>query len=101
MQDLMVLKKDLSAQQLSMVGMELERSKKQPVVMWLLWLFTGGIGGHRYYLGDVGKGVAMTLTLGGLGVWTLIDAFFISKRLEAKNAELEVSIIQQAKAFNS
>lgn len=97
--DLMGMRKGLNSEQLSMVSMELERKKKQPVVMWLLWLFTGAIGGHRYYLGDIGKGIAMTLTLGGLGIWALIDAFFISRRLEAKNAEIEANIIQQVKAM--
>jgi len=96
--DLLALKKDLAAEELTMVNMELERRKKSPVVMWLLWFFTGGLGGHRYYLGDIGRGIAMTLTLGGLGIWALIDAFFISKRLEQKNSELEVDIINQVKA---
>lgn len=95
--DLMALKKDLTAEELTLVNMELEKRKKSPVVMWLLWLFTGGIGGHRYYLGDIGRAVAMTLTLGGLGIWTLIDAFFISRRLEQKNAELEIEIIDAVK----
>lgn len=62
--------------------------QKNPVVAWLLWLFTGGIGGHRYYLGDIGMGVAMTLTLGGFGVWALVDAFFINRRVHARNVKL-------------
>lgn len=97
--DLLALKKDLSAEELTMINMEMERRKKSPAVMWLLWFFTGGLGGHRYYLGDIGRAVAMTLTLGGIGIWTLIDAFFIGKRLAQKNAELEVEIINQVKAM--
>ena len=50
------------------------------------------IGGHRYYLGDVGMGVAMTLTLGGFGVWTLVDAFFINRRIAVKNAEIRATL---------
>lgn len=61
--------------------------------MWLLWFFTGGIGGHRYYLGDIGYAIAMTFTLGGLGFWSLIDAFLISGRLRKKNEEIERDII--------
>jgi TM2 domain-containing membrane protein YozV len=34
-------------------------------------------GAHRIYLGKIGSGIAMLLTLGGLGIWWLID-FFIS-----------------------
>jgi len=96
--DLVALKKDLTAEELTMVNMELERRKKSSAVMWLLWFFTGALGGHRYYLGDIGRGIAMTLTLGGLGVWALIDAFFIGKSLEQKNAKLEMEIINQVKA---
>ncbi|PXA21154.1 TM2 domain-containing protein, partial [Staphylococcus pseudintermedius] len=55
--------------------------------------FTGGIGGHRYYLGDIGYAIAMTFTLGGLGFWSLIDAFLISGRLRKKNEEIERDII--------
>ncbi|PWZ99431.1 TM2 domain-containing protein, partial [Staphylococcus pseudintermedius] len=51
------------------------------------------IGGHRYYLGDIGYAIAMTFTLGGLGFWSLIDAFLISGRLRKKNEEIERDII--------
>lgn len=39
----------------------------------LLTFFFGGIGVHRFYLGYTWQGVVQLLTLGGLGVWTLID----------------------------
>jgi TM2 domain-containing membrane protein YozV len=97
----MEMKKDLTQGQLALLGQELDDRKKSKVVMWLLWLFTGGIGGHRYYLGDTGRGVAMTLTLGGLGIWALIDAFFISKRLATKNEEIELQLIDRVKTISS
>jgi TM2 domain-containing membrane protein YozV len=89
----LLAKKDLSAEQLSLVQSEFGKKNKSKGIMYLLWWFTGGIGGHRYYLGDIGYAVGMTFTLGGIGVWTLIDAFLIGKRLEQKNEQLENDII--------
>jgi len=43
----------------------------------LLCLFLGGLGVHRFYVGKVGTGVAMIFTLGGLGIWILIDFIMI------------------------
>ena len=50
---------------------------KSAAVAWLLWLLTGLIGGHRYYLGRYKTGILMTLTLGGLGMWWLVDAILL------------------------
>lgn len=95
------LKNSLTDRQLMMVSAEMTNKQKSKVVMWILWLFLGGIGGHRYYLGDIGRGILMTITIGGLGIWTLIDAFFIGKRLQEKNDELEKQIILEMKAIES
>lgn len=95
----LLLKKDLSAEQLALVQGEFEKKKKSKGILYLLWFFLGGIGGHRYYLGDIGRGIAMTLTLGGLGFWALIDVFFIGGRLEEKNEILENDIIQNVKVY--
>ena len=35
--------------------------------------FLGVLGAHRYHLGKIGTGIAMIITLGGLGIW--IDLF--------------------------
>lgn len=88
-------KQNLSSQELMILQSEVDKKGKSKTPAWLLWLFTGGIGGHRYYMGDVGYAVAMTLTLGGLGLWTLIDAFLINGAIDEKNERLEREVMVQ------
>ena len=52
-------------------------SKKLRIVAFLLCTFFGGLGVHRFYVGKVGTGILMLLTLGGFGLWTLIDWIMI------------------------
>jgi hypothetical protein len=54
-----------------------EISPKKRMTVILLCLFFGWLGVHRFYLGKIGTGILMLLTLGGLGVWYIVD-FFIS-----------------------
>ena len=43
----------------------------------LLCFFLGCLGVHRFYVGKIGTGVAMIFTLGGLGIWVLVDFIMI------------------------
>lgn len=54
-----------------------QKSDKGFVPMILLCFFLGGFGVHRFYAGKVGTGIVMLLTLGGLGIWNLIDFIII------------------------
>ena len=48
-------------------------SPKSKVAGILLCFFLGVLGVHRFYVGKIGTGVVQLLTLGGLGIWALID----------------------------
>ena len=53
-------------------------SDKSIVIALLLCFFLGVIGAHRFYVGKIGTGILQLLTLGGLGIWSLIDFIFIA-----------------------
>lgn len=52
-------------------------SDKSFVVTWVLAWLVGSLGVDRFYLGKIGTGVAKLLTLGGLGIWTLVDLVLV------------------------
>ncbi len=52
-------------------------SDKRILPAFLLCFFLGYLGVHRFYVGKVGTGVLMLLTLGGFGIWALIDFIMI------------------------
>ena len=43
----------------------------------LLCFFFGMFGVHRFYVGKIGTGLLMLITLGGFGIWALIDFIII------------------------
>ncbi|MDG1127141.1 MAG: TM2 domain-containing protein [Hellea sp.] len=54
-----------------------EVSEKKMVPALLLALFLGTLGAHRFYVGKAGTAVLMIFTLGGFGIWLLIDMISI------------------------
>lgn len=48
------------------------------IIAVLLWLFLGWLAGHRWYLGSpLGWNILFILTLGGVGIWWIIDGIDI------------------------
>ena len=56
----------------------MENSEKNFVAVLILCVLLGSLGIHRFYAGRIVTGILMILTLGGLGIWTLIDLIMIA-----------------------
>ncbi|MEU6350050.1 TM2 domain-containing protein [Streptomyces sp. NPDC047072] len=52
-------------------------SDKSKVIAGILQLTLGTFGVGRFYLGDVGLGLAQLFTCGGFGIWALIDGILL------------------------
>lgn len=62
--------------------------QKDVGIAYLFWFFLGALGGHKFYLGRIGLGVAYLLTLGFLGIGVLIDLFTLPRQVRATNDAL-------------
>lgn len=52
-------------------------TEKKILPAFLLCFFFGVFGAHRFYVGKIGTGILQLVTLGGLGIWALIDLIMI------------------------
>lgn len=75
-----------------------DANKKSVGVAYLLWIFAGMFGGHRFYTGRIGSAVIiLVLTLISFAalpvliipaVWVLVDAFLIPDWIRSYNTAL-------------
>lgn len=72
-------------------------SDKEWSVTLLLCIFMGLVGFHRFYVGKAGTAILMLLTLGGFGIWTLVDLIkIIVNSFEDENNK----VIQRKREIN-
>lgn len=87
---------------------EAGRRSKQTWVVWLLWLFLGSVGGHRFYMGKTGSAITMLILsvvgwattwlligfipLAIVWIWDFIDLFLISGWLRADKEKTRVEV---------
>lgn len=78
-----------------------DANKKSAGAAYVLWFFLGGLGAHRFYLGQTGTAVAqlilfilgwLTLVIAvgffllmAVGIWLLVDAFLIPGLVRDQN----------------
>ncbi len=90
---------DLTERELLILRQEVDSRKKSVAAVWLLWIFLGIFGAHRFYMGRIGTGIAMLLTVGGLLIWALVDAFLIPGMLRANERKCQDEILGEIAAI--
>ena len=89
---------NLTTQQQMLVEQRVTNDAKSPVVAYLLLIFLGGFGAHRFYLGKTGTAITMlilfilgwvTLVFGvglvmliAVGIWSFVDIFLIPSMIQ-------------------
>ena len=63
----------------------LQSKVKSTGTAYLLWFF---LGAHYAYLGKWGIQILYWITLGGLGIWALVDLFTMSGKVSRHNATI-------------
>ena len=63
------------------VGMaEATKKDKNWIAALLLSILVGSLGIDRFYMGYVGPGILKLITLGGFGIWWLIDLILVAMK---------------------
>ncbi len=57
------------------------------VLALLLSIFLGNLGIDRFIMGHVGLGILKLITVGGFGIWWLVDIILIATKYQFKNIE--------------
>lgn len=107
----------LDTQQQILVEQRIGNEAKSPLLAYLLWIFLGGLGIHRFYLGKTGSGIGMlalafigaiTLPLGvglfllaALGIWMLVDLFLIPGMVNEQRSKLRTELTYQMTSTKS
>ena len=98
-----MLQQDMTDSQRIMFQSEVSKVWKNRNTALVLTLFLGGLGAHRYYLGQILLGILYTLFC-----WTFVPAviafvelFFIRGRVDKYNERNSNEIAMKLKSFSS
>lgn len=86
------LVKSLPEEKASSITESFELAAKSTQTAYIIWLFLGVIGGHRFYVQDYFQTILMLIVGAAswkVGIaWMLVDGFFLKKRVDGYNAKV-------------
>jgi TM2 domain-containing membrane protein YozV len=101
----------LHTQERILIEQRVANDAKSPVLAYLLLIFVGGLGIHRFYLGRTGTGIAQLLLfvigwltiavvlgfvlLAVLGIWLIVDLFLIPGIVQAQKEATRQRLTQE------
>ena len=77
LRDKVITQEEFDSQKEKLLDSSTKTSSIDWLALFLLTFFVGVLGVHRFYVGKIGTGVLMLITLGGLGVWFLVDLLLV------------------------
>ena len=77
LKDRVITQEEFDLQKEKLLNSSTTTSTTDWLTLFLLTFFVGVLGVHRFYVGKIGTGFIMLLTLGGLGVWFLVDLILV------------------------
>ena len=77
LRDRVITQEEFDSQKEKLLDSSTKTSSIDWLALFLLTFFVGVLGVHRFYVGKIGTGVLMLITLGGLGVWFLVDLLLV------------------------
>ena len=77
LRDRVITQEEFDSQKEKLLDSSTKTNSIDWLALFLLTFFVGVLGIHRFYVGKMGTGVLMLITLGGLGVWFLVDLLLV------------------------
>ena len=77
LKDRVITQEEFDLQKEKLLNSSTTTSTTDWLTLFLLTFFVGVLGVHRFYVGKIGTGFLMLLTLGGLGVWFRVDLILV------------------------
>ncbi len=94
-----LLKEQLTEKELAILDREFNMLKKDLNISYLLLVFTGLFGIHKFYLGKIGMGILYFFTAGLFLVGLLYDLVTMTQQVYEYNSKLDYDIIQRILRF--